>query len=191
MSRKGIARLNSDGGLDTGFNPGSGANSNVEYLALQSDGKVLIGGAFTNFNRTARIRIARLNGDGSLDAGFDAGLGANDSVFSVAVQSDGKVLIGGWFTNVNGTTRNFVARLNSDGTLDASFDPGANNTVYSVAVQSDGKILIGGDFSMVKGTSRNRITRLNSDGSLDGGFNPDRGQTARLILWPCRAMARC
>ncbi len=173
-SRNFIARLNSDGTLDTGFGNGlAGADSTVNSVAVQSDGKVLIGGAFTTVNGTARNGIARLNSDGTLDTGFGNGLAGAIAVVSVAVQSDGKVLIGGGFTTVNGTARGSIARLNSDGTLDTTFGNGlvgANNTVRSVAVQSDGKVLIGGDFTLVNGTASGRIARLNSDGTLDTTF---------------------
>jgi uncharacterized delta-60 repeat protein len=174
-SRGYVARLNSDGSLDTGFlATGAGLNSGVSSIAVQSDGKVLIGGAFTAYNGTSRGRVARLNSDGSLDTGFLAtGAGSDSSVYSVAVQSDGKVLIGGAFTAYNGTSRGRVARLNSDGSLDTSFlatGAGANGNVYSIALQSDGKVLIGGDFSTYNGTSRGYVARLNSDGSLDTSF---------------------
>ena len=76
------------------------------------------------------------------------------------VQSDGKIIIGGTFTTVGGTERNRVARLNSDGSLDAGFDPNANEAIRAVAVQSDGKVIIGGSFTTVGGTTRNRLARL-------------------------------
>ncbi len=94
-------------------------------------------------------------------------------VYSVAVQADGKILLGGDFTTVGGTPRNHIARLNADGTLDTGFNPNANGDVYSVAVQADGKILLGGNFTTVGGTARNHIARLNADGTLDTGFNPN------------------
>ena len=177
-----IARLNSDGSLDASFNPGTGANNIVYSVAAQSDGKVLIGGLFTTYNGTARNSIARLNSNGSLDPSFNQGIGANDTVYSVAVQPDGKVLIGGNFTSYNGTARTRIARLNSNGSLDLSFNPGTGATgpnepqyVYSVVVQSDGKVLIVGRFTSYNGTLRNYIARLNSDGSLDTSFDPGTG----------------
>jgi uncharacterized delta-60 repeat protein len=146
----------------------------VNSVAVQSDGKVLIGGEFTTYNGTSRGYVARLNTDGSLDTGFLAtGAGANGAVNSVAVQSDGKVLIGGDFTTYNGTSRGHVARLNSDGSLDSGFlatGAGANGAVISLLVQSDGKVLIGGNFPAYNGTARGSVARLNSDGSLDTGF---------------------
>ncbi len=175
--RNHIARLNADGSLDAGFNHGTGANLTVLSLALQPDGKILIGGSFTGYNGTERIRIARLNADGSLDAGFNPGTGANSNVWTFAVQPDGKILIGGFFTSYNGTACNYIARLNADGSLDAGFNPGtgANFYVRTLALQPDGKILIGGQFITYNGTARNRIARLNADGSLDATFNPGTG----------------
>jgi uncharacterized delta-60 repeat protein len=176
-TRNSIARLNADGSLDASFNPGTGANDWVHSIALQPDGKILIGGKFTAYNGTTRNRIARLNTDGSLDASFNPGTGADHWVNSIALQPDGKILIGGEFTAYNGTTSNYIARLNTDGSLDASFNPrtGADHWVNSIALQPDGKILIGGYFDTYNGTTRNRIARLNTDGSLDASFNPGTG----------------
>jgi len=91
----------------------------------QSDGKVIVVGSFSYIGNVERAGIARLNADGTLDPTFDAGTGANGAINLVAAQSDGKVLIVGPFTSVNGTTRNGVARLDSDGKLDSTFNPGA------------------------------------------------------------------
>ncbi|MBU1877335.1 MAG: putative Ig domain-containing protein, partial [Chloroflexi bacterium] len=177
VSRNRIARLNADGTLDTFFNPGTGANAVVNAVALQADGKVLVGGAFATMDGVARNRIARLDTTGALDTAFDPGAGADDTVWTLAVQADGKVLIGGEFTTVDGTGRNRVARLNGDGTLDVGFDPGtgASNQVQAVVPQPDGKVLVGGYFTTMDGTGRNRIARLNANGSLDTGFAPGTG----------------
>jgi uncharacterized delta-60 repeat protein len=176
-ARNRVARLNADGSLDTGFNPGAGADDLVTAVALQSDGKVLIGGFFTTVGGTARNFIARLNADGTLDNGFNPGTGANSAVLEVAAQPDGKVLIAGFFTSVNGTARGRVARLNADGTLDTGFTTGAGagGNVLAMALQQDGKIVIGGEFVTYAGTSRNRIARLNENGSLDTGFTVGTG----------------
>ena len=182
-SRSRIARLNADGSLDGTFDPG--ANDSVSAVAVQSDGKIVVAGAFSllgggGSGTTPRGRIARLNSDGSLDATFDPG--ANDTVTAVAVQPDGKVLVAGSFTTLGGggtglTPRNRIGRLNSDGSLDTSFNPGANNVVGAVAVQLDGRIVVGGFFTTMGGggtgtTPRNRIARLASDGTVDATFNP-------------------
>ena len=82
-------------------------------------GKVLIGGAFTNINNFAVGGIARLNGDGTIDTNFDVNLNAGNTVRAIAIQTDGRVVFGGDFTNVNGVALNYLARLNPDGTLDS------------------------------------------------------------------------
>jgi uncharacterized delta-60 repeat protein len=172
-----IARLNSDGSLDTSFNPGTGANGIIYTFAIQSNGKIIIGGDFTSYNGTTRNRIARLNNDGSLDTSFNPGTGAENKIYKLDIQSDGKIIISGAFTICNGTSINRIARLNSDGTLDTSFNPGtgANNVIYTTALQSDGKIIIGGAFTSINGNSFFRIARLNSDGSIDTSFSSGTG----------------
>jgi len=175
-----IARLHTDGSLDAGFTIGTGFNSTVSVIVRQPDGKVLVGGGFTSFNGTSRVRVARLNADGTLDTGFDPGTGASSSVFAIALQPDGKILLGGSFSTFNGTARARLARLNTDGTLDATFDPGTgpNNQVEALLVQPNGKILVGGPFSTFNGTTRGSIVRLESSGALDaGGFNSGTGTT--------------
>jgi len=179
--RNNIARLNADGTLDAGFNPG--ANGQVHAVAVQADGRILFGGVFGSVGGIARSYIARVDAAGALDTGFNPN--ANNSVNSVAVQADGRILLGGDFTTLqpNGaalaTTRNRIARVDAAGALDAGFNPNANNSVSSVAVQADGRILLGGDFTALQpngaalATTRNNIARLNADGSLDAGFNPD------------------
>jgi uncharacterized delta-60 repeat protein len=175
VSRNMIARLNSDGSLDNTFLNGlAGANDWVQSLTLQSDGRILIGGYFTQINGTTRNLLARLNADGSLDTGFLNGLaGANNGVFSIVIQPDSRILIGGAFTSINGFGRKSIARLNSDGALDESFLnnlTGGDGAVDSMVRQSDGKIVVVGSFTLFNGVSRNHIARLNSDGSVDGSF---------------------
>jgi uncharacterized delta-60 repeat protein len=158
-ARNRIARLNADGSLDTGFNPGTGATSTILTTQIQSDGKIIIGGDFTSYNGTAISRIARLNADGSLDTGFNPGKGANGTIWTTQIQSDGKIIIGGQFTSYNGTARNYIARLNADGSLDTGFNPGtgATSTILTTQIQSDGKIIIGGQFTSYNGTARNNL----------------------------------
>jgi len=184
QNRNGIARLNANGSLDSSFNPGTGVNS-VSSVALQPDGKVLIGGSFTSVNGTNRQGIARLNANGSLDSSFNPGTGVNGTVYSVALQPDGKALIGGSFTNVNGTTRNNIARLNANGSLDGSFNPGtgANGSVLSIVLQSDGNILIGGDFTTVNGVLRSRVARLYGDFARPV-LNIVRSNSSAVLSWP-------
>ena len=181
-ARNYVARLHPDGSLDTSFLPGAGANAEVLALALQPDGKVLIGGVFTSYGGAAISRIARLNADGTRDTTFSPGTGANSYVQTLALQPDGKVLLGGAFASVNGTARSCVARLSSGGTLDTTFNPGTGieNTaglplVTSLVLQPDGKVLIGGDFTTYNGTARANLLRATSTGSLDTSYNPGSG----------------
>ncbi len=167
-----IARLNTNGVKDITFNTGTGANNSIYSTALQSDGKLIIGGIFTSFNGTAINRIARINPDGSLDASFTTGSGADGDIQSISLQSDGKIIICGAFTTYNGTLINRIARLNSDGSLDLTFSvgAGANGLVRASKIQSDGKIVVSGDFTSYNGVLINRIARLNTNGSLDATF---------------------
>jgi uncharacterized delta-60 repeat protein len=159
-----IARLNIDGSYDPSFSIGSGADAIVVASSIQNDDKILIGGNFTTFNNLSQNRIARLNTNGSLDPTFLVGTGANDYVYTFAIQNDNKIIIGGYFTEYNGIPANFIARLNIDGTLDQSFDTGvgADDYVYDCAIQSDGKIILGGDFTNLSGNAYSYIVRLNS-----------------------------
>ena len=173
-----IARLNSDGTPDSTFttNSGTGFDQVVSVLAIQTDGKILCGGAFSTYNGTTRAKIARLNADGTLDTSFNPGTGFNGNVVNIKLQSDGKIICCGLFTSFNGTTSNYIARLNSDGSLDSSFNVGtgfSGITGYAVgiAIQSDGKVLVTGYFTSYNGTTSNRIVRLNTNGSIDTSFS--------------------
>lgn len=180
-----IARLSAiDGGVDSGFASGIGADSSIFSAAVQMNGRIIIGGSFTNFDGTAANRIARLTSTGTLDATFNAGTGPNTTVNATALQPDGKVLIGGSFISVSGTTINRIARLTSTGVLDGTFTPGtaANNVVRCIALQIDGKIIIGGDFGTYNGASRNCVARLNANGSIESAstFNIGTGTSTTV-----------
>jgi len=171
QTRNYIARLNVDGTLDSGFNPG--ANNWVLSLALQADEKILVGGSFSTLAGQTRIGSGRLNANGILDSGFNPNvIWASYVGLSHTVQADGKILMGGEFNSLAGQTRNYIGRLNADGTLDSGFNPGANDSPWLLAVQADGKILVGGEFTTLGGQPRNYIGRLTADGNLDSGFNP-------------------
>ncbi|MCY7345041.1 MAG: carboxypeptidase regulatory-like domain-containing protein, partial [Pyrinomonadaceae bacterium] len=108
--RNNIARLNTDGTLDLGFDPN--ANSGVSVIAVQTDGKILAGGGFTTIGGQPRNNIARLDATTGLADSFNPN--PNNFVFSIAVQSDGKILAGGFFTNIGGQSRSLFARLSND-----------------------------------------------------------------------------
>lgn len=175
-SNTGFKRFNSDGSPDTTFNPS--INGGVWSFVVQPDGKIVIGGTFTQVNSTNCGHIARLNADGTLDTSFISAPGTNSDVYKVALQSNGKILIGGIFTGVNFTTRRFLARLNADGSLDTSFLPEVGATVRQINIQPDGKIIISGDFETLNGANRFRIARLNQNGTTDAQFNTSNGTTS-------------
>jgi uncharacterized delta-60 repeat protein len=154
-----------NGDLDTTFLDPQ-VNNTVHALALQPDGKVLIGGEFSTVGPipTTMNHVARLTSTGGFDSSFlfNPGVGYWD-VYALALQSDGNVLIGGDFTTVNGATRNYVARLTSTGALDTTFgDANVGATVWALALQTDGKVLIGGEFTTVGPipTTMNHVARL-------------------------------
>jgi uncharacterized delta-60 repeat protein len=174
-----LIRLNADGTLDESFNNGgSGLDETVNVIKVQSDGKILIGGEFTTYNGVnVPDHIIRLNADGSHDSTFNNGAsGANSNIHAILVLGDGKVLIGGSFSHYNGAdVPDGIIRLNEDGTHDNTFNnggSGANNDVKVIRLQSDGKILIGGWFGVYNGiTYPDFFTRLNADGTIDDTFN--------------------
>ena len=176
------------GSNDTAFDLGNGLNDFVYALAFQPDGKILVAGDFTTANAVPRNHIARLNADGKTDTKFSSTsltAGANDSVRSVVVQTDGRVLIGGLFTSANASPRNHIARLNRDGTVDTTFSPGSGSDgfIYAVAetfvgdsaVGANRKLLAVGNFTSFSATPRNGIVRLNENGAVDSTFNPETG----------------
>ncbi len=169
--RNRIARLNSDGSPDLLFSPvgpAFGFNAPVHSVALQSDGRLVVGGAFTSVEGAARGRIARLNANGSLDTSFAPASGANNTVQMVALQSDDQVVLGGSFTSFNGVNGvNRIARLTVNGSLDGSFNVGSGAgaaTVYSIALQTGGGSLVGGDFVGFSGfATGQKMVRLYGD----------------------------
>jgi uncharacterized delta-60 repeat protein len=175
--RTNIARLDSNGALDASFDPGAGPSGLVRTLTLQTDGRVVIGGEFTAVNTTNRNRVARLNADGSLDGSFDPGLGADGAVRTVALLTNGQMLVGGLFTSFDGHPLKYLVRLNSNGSVDTTFPAGSgpDSAVYFISPQPEGTILLGGDFTSINGTNINRIARLHSNGSLDDSFLPVAG----------------
>jgi len=160
----------------------NGCNNNAVFAsAIQSDGKILLGGSFTSFNSVTRNRLVRLNADGTEDTAFytNLGTGFNNIVQSLEIQSDGKILVVGAFTQLNSVTRNSLVRLNADGTVDTAFynnlGTSFNLGLRDIKVQSDGKILLGGSFTSFNSVTRNRLVRLNADGTEDTAFYTNLG----------------
>lgn len=174
-----LMMLNADGSRDTGFAlAGTGFNSTVNAVQPYPGGKWVVGGDFSTYNASiSRRGIALLNTNGSIDAGFTpaTSLAGGANINAVAVQPDGKILIGGSLTRTGSPTRYGIIRLEPNGALDASFGTGsgipAGTEVNSILLLPDGDIIIGGNFNTYDGTTVGRLCRLNADGSLDAGFN--------------------
>lgn len=165
----------SDGDFST--TPGRGIAGVVEAIAKSPQGGVYLGGDFSSVHGEACSRVARLNASGLLDHGFDPGTGPDGNVTALAVQSDGKVLIAGSFASVNGTPRAGLARLNTDGSLDQSFDAGQGikhtNGAPFVRVllpQGDGAIWVAGAFTHMNSRFGRHLAKLQTNGSVDTTF---------------------
>ncbi len=198
-----LMRLNADGTRDSTFNASAdnittsydfyGTRISISGLTVQTDGKVIIKGAFTSWLGQPRNTIARLNADGSLDAGFDPGsslwsgaAATSARTFCMALQADGKILLAGSFAGSAGQNEFKIVRLNADGSTDAAFNSGlvAANTgfffgggdaISLLTVQADGRILVGGRFGTLAGQSRVKIARLAADGSVESTATFDAG----------------
>jgi uncharacterized delta-60 repeat protein len=164
-------------GPGTGFNTGVGFNSFVFTYATQSDGKILVGGQFTTYSGSTSTRIVRINPDGTRDTSFVTGAGFNSSVYTIKVQTDGKIIVGGIFTTYSGSTTNYITRLNSSGSIDTTFNTGvgASSTVWKAHIQSDNKIVMVGGFATYSGSSTPGIVRINDSGSIDNTFSVGTG----------------
>jgi hypothetical protein len=155
--------------VDTNFNLNLGANDTVRAIVIQIDGRLLIGGDFTNVNGVALNHIARLNADGSLDATFTTN-GVNSTVQAIAVQADNRIVLAGQFTLANGVTRNRIARLLPNGAVDTTinFGDGANGPVDALIIQpADQMLVIGGGFTQYDDQPHAHIARIYG-GSVTG-----------------------
>ena len=170
---------NGDGLLDPLFNIGSGFNDITNYVAIQSDDKIIVGGDFQSYNGNSCNYIARLNSDGTFDNGFNfSGTGFDGIVSCFIIQPNGQIIAGGQFQSYNGNSCNYIARLNNDGTFDTGFNSGGggfNSQILVIKAQTNGKIIVAGEFTNyndINGDhSCNYIAQLNNDGTFDTGFN--------------------
>ncbi len=161
-----VARLNSDGTVDSTFNPGMGTDGPVFCLAQQPDGRILIGGGFSQVNGIASGSVARLNANGSVDTSFHASVPPFAEINALILQPDGKLVVGGEADLVGTDTfPQGVARLNPDGSTDATFDPGTGiggdeREIYTMALQPDGRMILGGQFESYDGYLHGGLIRI-------------------------------
>jgi len=195
QARTGLARLNASGTLDASFNPNLvdiyGGTGYTFSLALQSDGKILVGGQFNTVNGQTRNNIVRLNANGTSDNTFSetSNYGYGYDVNCLVLQTNGQILVGGNIGAINGQA---IGRLNSDGTVDTNFTATIDGPVSAMLLQTDGKIIVGGTIAKLDGATNNCLGRFNSDGSLDTNFNarvpspsnPTYASVSSLVLQP-------
>ncbi len=182
-----LARYNADGSLDTSFGAGGkvstaigGSYEIATSIVIETDNKIIAAG-YTYNGINEDFALVRYNSNGSLDNSFGTGGkvvtafgNANDEAYSVTLQSDGKIVAGGY--SYNGTNNDFaLVRYNADGSLDSTFGTGGRVTmpfgngtdiIRAVAIQKDGKIIAAGYFFNI-GNNDFAIARYNTDGSLD------------------------
>jgi uncharacterized delta-60 repeat protein len=178
-SARGIALLRANGQPDPAFDAGSGFDGTPEVIAIQPDGKILVGGFFDHYAGFSTPGLARLLPSGRMDPDFTNVLQSGNAIQSIALQADGKILIGGEFLSITGQTRTHIARLHPDGTLDPGFnadqDPASPafadgawfTSIRSIVVLPDQSILVAGDFATAQGKPRDQLARLLPDGTLD------------------------
>jgi uncharacterized delta-60 repeat protein len=200
VARNYITRINTDGTLDETFKVGSGFDNTLLFvnnpvdMGIDSLNRIVIVGRFTTYSGIPRQHIVRLNPDGTLDNTFNIGVGFNERPYTVAIQSDNKILVGGNFTAYSGLTAIRLIRLNVDGSIDNTFNIGSgigsfNTILYPlpiidyILIQPDGKILLFNSTpNQVQTYSASTIPwitaiRLNPDGSIDNTFNSGFGFT--------------
>lgn len=150
-----------------------GSKGRVAPMRFQTQWLRRVVGVFTLTTTLFSIPATNTFAQASLfDPAFKVGHGANGIVYSIVVQDDGKIVVGGEFTQIAGSVRTNLARLNSDGQLDTSFPQGTDGAVYRLLKQPDGKVLVGGVFTNLQGVARQRVGRLLTNGLVDINFDP-------------------
>jgi uncharacterized delta-60 repeat protein len=153
-------------------------------VVRQPDGKVLIGGTFDVVDAAILNHIARLNADGTVDIAFNPGGGTDGNVTALALQPDGKILVGGLYSRLDGVFKAGLVRLNPNGTVDNGFNTtgagAVGGAVQDILVLTNGQIVIVGDFTSYNGTNRTRVARINADGALDTTFDVGAGPNSTV-----------
>lgn len=174
VARTNLACLNHDGTPDLTF-PGT-ANGPVQKLLVQSDGKILIGGSFSNLQGTACLNLGRLLTNGLVDPDFDAGtnFADMDGIYDLAQQTNGSIVVSGWYQRDSTEYASTLRRLEPDGHLDDSFN-NTNLFLYWTAqcllIRTNGEILVGGGFFQVNDLPRTAFAAFDADGNLKTNYN--------------------
>lgn len=181
---EGVMRLNEDGSFDSTFNYDAarrrsyeGANGPIAASIIQADGKILLAGSFTRYHNQLTGGVVRLNPNGEIDPGFNMGAGPDDRVFMLTPLKDGRYLIGGLFSKVNGKEAHRLAVLNADGSLYDGFSVGTGpeagpyGTPTRAIQLKNGKIFVNGFFDTFSGVKRGGTVILDEDGKMSKGYN--------------------
>jgi uncharacterized delta-60 repeat protein len=186
---KNVVTLNSNWSFDTWFSVGAIDYQNqdmISSLAIQNDGKIIVGGVISKYNWTNQKNILRLNTGWTIDSSFNiwsgfTGWNFSSAIRSIKIQNDGKIIVWGDFTSYKGVKSSGIIRLNTDGSIDSGFDIGSGFAGYSmwdnmflinnIEIQSDGKIVVAWFFKYYQNTLVTNIVRLNTDWSRDTSFD--------------------
>jgi uncharacterized delta-60 repeat protein len=181
-----VMRLNTNGTIDNTFQIGRGPNFDVYKVAVQTDDKIILVGPFTQWQGAANNnRIIRLNSDGTKDTTYNIGAGLNSTPIDMKLTPDNRVVVIGQFTTYSGSSRNYIVRINTNGTLDTTYNIGtgfgASPTAFgdatntALAIDSGSNAYVGGNFTTYSGSSINRIVKISTFGSIDTSFNVGAG----------------
>jgi len=180
----GIAKLNANGTLDRSFSTGSGFNGTPRVIKIDSDGGILVGGSFTEYNGNQVQNFVKLLHDGSLYSGF---LGFDNEVTDIAVTMNGVIYAAGKFTKYGDTSSQGLIRIFSTGEVDESFSIGSGFSgqdmkVSKIRIKGDSSILAIGNFTEINGTSVSNIIQLTETGEIDSDFDSGTGFNLGSIL---------
>lgn len=177
----GIVKFDKNGNIDPTFNISNAINGGINAMVVDIlTGKIYIGGLFTSVDGTPSKHIARLLPNGDLDVTFSVGSGftgtfGSSPVYSLHIQADNKLLVGGEFLFYKGLLAPKLCRIQQNGDIDTAFvnnlSSGFDNTILAIEQMADGSIVVGGEFTVFQGSTCNKITSLNLDGTPNLSFN--------------------
>jgi hypothetical protein len=186
-ARNRIARLNTDGSLDTSLVVGTGFNNITSGVEVDSQGRIVVCGSYSSYSGVSANRIIRLLSGGTVDTSFVYGTAFNNVTNSVVINSDDSMYVGGYFSTYSGITSNRIIKLTAGGTVDTSFNVGTglnsntSNQPVGLISDGDGGVYVFGYFTTYSGITANRLTKLLPTGQIDPNFNIGNGFNGPVI----------
>ena len=186
-ARNRIARLNTDGSLDTSLVVGTGFNNITSGVEVDSQGRIVVCGSYASYSGVSANRIIRLLSGGTVDTSFVYGTAFNNVTNSVVINSDDSMYVGGYFSTYSGITSNRIIKLTAGGTVDTSFNVGTglnsntSNQPVGLISDGDGGVYVFGYFTTYSGITANRLTKLLPTGQIDPNFNIGNGFNGPVI----------